>query len=159
MVKLTSAVKRERALKRRECKADTNRALADAITRRLYSAQGRRPEKGEIKAIMKKLEHGALGGSPTCAARNYGADVVTGRKRSEEPPKADKPTAGAEAMADKEADEDPKAVTGSSDEGVEEEVTESAERVGSKRGWEDMEKKDKKRVKEVSQEEGEEGGV
>ena len=82
--------------------------MADAVTKRLFSAQGRKPEKGEVKAIMKRLEHGAIGGSPSCAARNYADAAVTGSKRSEEPPKANKADASTDI---------PEGVTGSSDRG------------------------------------------
>ena len=87
-----------------------------------FFSDGRKPEKGEVKSIMQKLtsvkERGDLGGSPKCASY---AEAVGGMRRKEEPPSKDEGAkAGAEAMADKEAEKDPKAVTGSSDEGVSE---------------------------------------
>ena len=87
MTKMSSAMKKERAQRKRDDKAEINRALAEAVKRKLFS-EGRKPERGEVKAIMKRLEHGAIGGSPSCAARNY-ADAAKGSKRGEEPPKAD----------------------------------------------------------------------
>ena len=89
MVKLSSAVKRERAMKRRDGKSEVNRALAVAISRKLFS-DGRKPEKGEVKSIMKNLtsvkERGDLGGSPKCASY---AEAVGGMRRKEEPPSTD----------------------------------------------------------------------